>query len=253
MTNTAASALPTTKIPLVDVAWQHQQLRPTLERIFAQFLDDPACDGVAYCRDLEQAFAAYFGSEFHAVGVQSGSAAEFLALKALGIGPGDEVITVPNSDMATTAAISHVGARFVMVDVDAQTHNMDPAQIEAAITAQTRAIMPVHMYGLPADMQAIQAIADAYGLLVVEDATLALGAQRAGIKAGTWGDAAFFSFAPRKVLGAMGNGGMVLTRSADVARAVSTLQGLWARPRRWRTSHRDPPAIALFGMLGRRA
>jgi dTDP-4-amino-4,6-dideoxygalactose transaminase len=230
MTNSAALDMPVTKIPLVDVAWQHRQLRPQLEQIFAQFLDDPACDGLEACLELEKVFAAYFGPEFHATSVQSGSAAEFLALKALGIGPGDEVITVPNSDMATTAAISHVGARFIPVDVDAQTHNLDPALVAAAITPRTRAIMPVHMYGLPAEMAAIRAIAEAHGLLLIEDATLALGAIHNGQKAGTWGDAAFFSFAPRKVLGAMGNGGMVLTRRADVAHAVRLYKGYGQDP-----------------------
>jgi dTDP-4-amino-4,6-dideoxygalactose transaminase len=223
-------APPPVRIPLADVAWQHRQVRAELDAAFAQLVEDPACDGLHFCRRLEGQFRDYFGPEFHAVSVQSGSAAEFLALKALGIGPGDEVITAPNSDMATTAAISHTGAAFVLVDIDPATHNLDPAQIEAAITPRTRAILPVHMYGLPAEMEAICAIAQAHGLLVVEDATLALGASYKGRKTGTWGDAAFFSFAPRKVIGGLGNGGMVLTRDPEVARRVQLFKGYGQDP-----------------------
>jgi dTDP-4-amino-4,6-dideoxygalactose transaminase len=218
------------RIPLVDLAWQHRQIRAELNQAFVQLVEDAVCDGVAFCHRLEAEMRQYAGPEFHAVSVQSGSAAEFLALKALGIGPGDEVITVPNSDMATTAAISHSGAAFVLVDIDPQTHNIDPAQIESAITPRTRAILPVHMYGLPAPMDAIGAIAQAHGLCVVEDATLALGASYRGKKVGVWGDAAFFSFAPRKVIGGMGNGGMVLTRHADVAYRVRLLKGYGQDP-----------------------
>lgn len=217
-------------IPLVDVAWQHRQVREELDRAYDALLTDPTCDGAGFCHALEAEFAAFMGMGVHAVSVQSGRAGQFLALLALGIGPGDEVITVPNSDMATTAAISHTGARFVLVDVDQRTHNMDPALIESAITPRTRAIVPVHMYGLPAEMDAIYAIARRHDLYVLEDATLALGATYRGQSVGTLGHGGFFSFAPRKVLGSIGNGGMFVTKDAALARQVRRLKGYGLEP-----------------------
>lgn len=219
-------------IPLVDVAWQHRRVRPAIERALDLLLTDVHCDGAEFVAALERAVAARLGGGVHVVGVQSGLAAEFLILKGLGIGPGDEVITVPNSDIATTAAISHTGARFVLVDVDAATHTIDPGRIEAAITPRTRAIVPVHLYGLPAEMGAITAIAARHGLAVVEDATLALGASVRGAPVGTLGEAAFFSFAPRKVLGGTGNGGLVATRDPALAARVRLLKGYGLDPRR---------------------
>ena len=216
-------------IPLVDVAWQHRQVRAQIDAAWEHHVTDLTCDGAHFCKKLEAEFVAHFGEGSFAVSVQSGLAAQFLALKAIGVGAGDEVITVPNSDMATTGAISHTGARPVLVDVDA-THNIDPTQIEAAITPRTRAILPVHLYGRPAEMEAVCAIARKHNLWVVEDATLALGAAYRGHKAGLLGDAAFFSFAPRKVLGGLGNGGMVVTRSEELARHVSLLKGYGLDP-----------------------
>jgi dTDP-4-amino-4,6-dideoxygalactose transaminase len=217
-------------IPMNDLAWQHCQVRGEIDRVVAQLLSDPACDGLAFVKDLEARFARYLGGSALAVGVQSGRAAEFLILQAYGIGPGDEVITVPNSDIATTAAISHTGARFVLVDIDPTTFNMDPAQLEAAITPRTRMIMPVHMYGLPAEMDDIRAIADRYGLKVVEDATLSLGAQYRGSRTGLLADAAFFSLAPSKVLGGTSNGGVVVTTDPDLAYRVRLLRGYGLEP-----------------------
>jgi len=219
-------------ISLVDVAWQHRQVRDELDRAYDELLTDPTCDGVGFCHALEAQFADFMGEGVYAVSVQSGRAAQFLALLALGIGAGDEVITVPNSDMATTAAISHTGARFVLVDVDERTHNMDPAKIEAAITPRTRAIVPVHMYGLPAEMDAICEIARRHDLHVLEDATLALGAEYRGQKVGAIGDGGFFSFAPRKVMGCIGNGGMVVTKDPALARQVQRLKGYGLEPER---------------------
>lgn len=220
------------RIPLVDVAWQHQQVRAEIDRAFDRLLTDVHCDGVDLVAAVEGAIAARLGGDVHAVGVQSGLAAEFLALKALGIGPGDEVITVPNSDLATTAAISHTGARFVLVDIDPETHNLDPDRLEAAITPRTRAIVPIHLYGLPAEMAAITEVARRHGLAVVEDATLALGASYRGAPVGTLGDAACFSFAPRKVIGGTGNGGVVTTRDPALAAGVRLLKGYGLDPRR---------------------
>lgn len=218
------------RVPLTDVAWQHRQVHLEILAAITGLLADVACDGVPLVHRLEQAFAAYCGDPWEAVSAQSGTAAQFLLLKALGIGPGDEVITVPNSDVATTAAITHAGARFVLVDVRRSSFNMDPDQVAAKITSRTRAILPVHMYGHPADMVALRQIADRHGLLLIEDATLALGARLNGRLAGTLGDGAFFSFAPRKVLGGAGNGGMVVTRDPAVANRVRTLRGYGLDP-----------------------
>jgi dTDP-4-amino-4,6-dideoxygalactose transaminase len=219
------------QIPLVDLSWQHRQVRTELDRAFDRILTDPTYDDLRYARELEAVLAGYFDvPDGCVITVQSGSSAQFLALKALGLGPGDEVITVPNSDLPTTASISHTGAGFRLVDVDAGTHNMDPSLIEAAITSRTRAIVPVHMFGLPAAMDEISAVAARHKLWVVEDATLALGAEYRDVKAGLWGDIAFFSFAPRKVIGGLSNGGMVVTRDPVLARRVRLLRGYGLDP-----------------------
>ena len=217
-------------ISLTDVAWQHRQVRAEIDRAVDRILTDTLADGAPLVAELEAAMVSRLGDGVHAIGVQSGLAAEFLILKALGIGPGDEVITVPNSDIATTAAISHTGANFVLVDIDARTHNLDPVRIAAAITPRTRAIVPVHMYGLAADMDAINDVARQRGVPVIEDATLALGATYRGTEVGSLGDAAFFSFAPRKVLGGTGRGGLVVTRDADLAARVRLLKGYGLDP-----------------------
>lgn len=218
-------------IPLIDVSWQHFQVRREIEQGLAALLSDQYCDGSMFVRELEETFSHMLGPGILAVGTQSGLAAEFLILKAMGIGPGDEVITVPNSDLATTAAISHTGAQPVLVDIDPKTHNIDPLKIKAAVTGRTKAIVAVHMYGLPAEMDAICAVAREYNLKVIEDAALALGAEYYGRKVGALGDAAFFSFAPRKILGGLGNGGMVTTRDSDLAYKVRLLRGYGLLPR----------------------
>ncbi|MGH2618155.1 MAG: DegT/DnrJ/EryC1/StrS family aminotransferase, partial [Thermomicrobiales bacterium] len=223
-------------IPLTDVAWQHRQVRTEIDNALDRLLSDVHADGAELIAALEAAMMRRLGDGVQAIAVQSGLAAEFLILKAFGVGPGDEVITVPNSDIATTAAISHTGARFVLVDVDARTHNLDPDRLEAAVTRRTRAIVPVHMYGLPAAMDEINDIAHRHGLKVIEDATLALGATYRGAPVGTLGDAACFSFAPRKVLGGTGRGGLVMTRDADLAARVRLLKGYGLDP-----SHGDAP------------
>src|SRR5262245_11104880 len=218
-------------IRLIDPSWQHAQVRAEIDRALEAILTDTVSDGAGLVAELERDFAARLGDDVFSIAVQSGLAAEFLILKALGIGRGDEVITVPNSDIATTAAISHTGARFVLVDVDPRTHNLDPDRIEAAITPQTRAIIPVHLYGLPAEMDPILAISRRHGLAVIEDATLALGATYRGAPAGALAGAAFFSFAPRKVIGGLGNGGMVTSRDPALAERVRPLKGYGLDPR----------------------
>jgi len=213
-----------TSIPFLDSDWQNRQVRAETLAALDALTADPSCDSTPFVKALEAAVASYHGEGFHAVGAQSGTTAEFLLLRAWGIGPGDEVVTVPNSDLSTTSAISHVGARFVLVDVG-DDHQMDPARVEAAITPATRAILPVHMHGAPAPMEALADVARRHGVLLLEDATIAIGARHRGQLVGTFGDGAFFSFGARKVIGGLGSGGMVLVRDGDVAERLRLLRG----------------------------
>lgn len=172
---------------------------------------------------LEEEFAAYIGVA-HGIGVGSGTEALHLALAACDIGPGDEVITVSHTAVATVAAIKLAGATPVLVDIESSYYNLDPCRVEAAITPRTKAILPVHMYGQPADIPAISAIARKHGLKVIEDCAQAHGARWQGRRVGSWGDLACFSFYPTKNLGALGDGGMVMTGNADLARQVRLLR-----------------------------
>lgn len=178
-------------------------------------------------RAFEAAFAAYCGTR-HCVGVGNGLDALHLLLRAYGIGPGDEVLVPSNTFIATWLAVSYAGARPVAVDPDPETFNMDPALVEAAITPRTRAIMPVHLYGQPADMDPVLAIARRHGLRVIEDAAQAHGADYRGRRAGALGDAAGFSFYPGKNLGALGDGGAVTTDDAALAAKVRMLRNYGA-------------------------
>ncbi|GIW05776.1 MAG: glutamine--scyllo-inositol aminotransferase [Dehalococcoidia bacterium] len=172
---------------------------------------------------FEAEFAAYIGAAY-AVGCGSGTEALRLALGALGIGPGDEVITVGHTAVATVAAIELAGATPVLVDIDPVHATLDPARIEAACTARTKAILPVHLYGQPADLTAILAVAARHGLRVVEDCAQAHGACWDGRRVGAFGDAACFSFYPTKNLGAIGDGGMVVTNDPAVANEARLLR-----------------------------
>ncbi len=171
---------------------------------------------------FEEEFTSYVGAQ-HAIGVGSGTDAIHLALAALGLGPGDEAITVPNTCVPTVAGISASGARPVLVDITPATFTMDPAQLEAAITERTRAIVPVHLYGHPCDMDPIRSVADAHGIPVIEDCAQAHGAEYRGKRCGTLGRAAAFSFYPSKNLGAYGDGGAVTTSDAEVAQQLRML------------------------------
>lgn len=172
---------------------------------------------------FEAAFARYLGSP-NCVGVSSGTAALHLSLLALGIGPGDEVITVPHTFIATVEAITAVGARPVLVDVDPVSYTMDPRKAQAAITAKTRALIPVHLCGQTADMEALNKIARERGIAVIEDACQAHGAECLGRKAGTLGTIGCFSFYPSKNLGSCGEGGVVVTGDGQVAERVRMLR-----------------------------
>ena len=171
---------------------------------------------------FEKSFAGYCGAE-HAVGTANGLDAIILLLKAIGVGPGDEVIVPSNTFIATWLAVSHCGATPVPVEPDEATYNIDPARIAAAITPRTKAIVPVHLYGQPADMDAINALAKQHGLSVIEDSAQAHGARYKGRRAGQLGHAAAFSFYPGKNLGALGDGGAVTTGNAAIAQTVRTL------------------------------
>jgi len=172
-------------------------------------------------REFEQRFAAYLGIS-HAVAVVNGTAGLHLALKLLGIGPGDEVIVPALTFIATVNPVVYVGARPVVVDVDPCTWNIDPGEVEKAITKHTRAIIPVHLYGNPADMGAILGLAQKYGLYVIEDATEALGSTYKGKKAGTCGHIGVFSFNGNKII-TTGGGGMLVTEDPELARRARIL------------------------------
>jgi dTDP-4-amino-4,6-dideoxygalactose transaminase len=206
-------------IPLVDLKKQYasikQEIDEKVHRILesAYFILGP--EGAA----LEKEFAAYCNVGY-AVNVSSGTDALILALKALGIGNGDEVITTPNTFIATAAAVTHVGARPVLVDVNPESFNIDVSLIEKAITRKTKAILPVHLYGQPADMDSVMQLAKKHNLKVVEDACQAHGAEYHGKRVGTFGDIAAFSFYPGKNLGGYGDGGAVVTGNAELAEKV---------------------------------
>lgn len=210
-------------IPLVDLKKQYQPLKEEILARIAEVLEGMQLFLGENVQALEREFADLCGTRY-AIGVSDGTTALHLILRACGIGPGDEVITVSHTFIATAEAIALAGARPVFVDIDPVTYTMDVDQIEANITRRTRAILPVHLYGQPADMDPILDIARAYGLKVIEDACQAHGARYKGRPTGSLGDAAAFSFYVSKNLGAYGEGGMVTTNDEDIARRVRMLR-----------------------------
>jgi dTDP-4-amino-4,6-dideoxygalactose transaminase len=210
-------------IPLVDLKAQYQRIQPEIDAAVARVLAHTGFIGGEEVRQFENAFAAFQRTR-HCVGVASGTAAIFLALKALGIGEGDEVITTPHTFIATVEPVVQVGARIVLVDIDPATYNIDPDRIEAAVTPRTKAIIPVHLYGQLAPMDAIAAIAARHDLRIIEDAAQAHGAELNGQRAGAWGSAACFSFYPGKNLGAYGDAGAVCTNDDALAAQITRLR-----------------------------
>jgi len=204
------------RVPFVDLRSMHVEIKDELQEVFDRVLDNSSFVLGPEVQRFEQEFAAYVGTS-HCVALNTGTAALHLALAALNIGPGDEVITVPHTFIATAEAISAVGALPVFVDIDPVSFTMDPTLLEAAITSRTRAIIPVDLYGQVADMEPIQEIADRHGIPVIEDACQAHGAEYKGRKAGSFGVAGCFSFYPGKNLGACGEGGAVTTNDAELA------------------------------------
>ena len=210
-------------IPLVDLRAQYLDIKADIDAAIARVFETGQFvlgDEVA---GFEREFAAYSGAS-EGIAVNTGTSALHLALIAAGVRAGDEVITVPFTFVATVAAIGYIGAKAVFVDIDPRTFTMDPAQIEAAITSRTKAIVPVHLYGQPADMDPSLAIARRHGLVVIEDACQAHGAAYKGRPVGSLGHAAAFSFYPGKNLGAYGEGGMVVSSSESFAREVRMLR-----------------------------
>ena len=204
------------KIPFLDLQLHHEPLLPEIRRAFDEVIASSAFAGGRFVDQFDREFATFCEAK-HSLGVANGTDALWAALYAVGVKPGDEVITVSSTFMATVEAITHCGARPVFVDVDERTYTMDPSLIEAAISKKTRAIVPVHLFGQPADMDPILAIARTHGLAVVEDACQAHGARYKGRPIGTLGDAGCFSFYPGKNLGAFGEAGGVITNRDDVA------------------------------------
>lgn len=211
------------KVPFLNLKAQYSSIEQEVEQSIKAVLQSCAFSGGPYVEKFEQEFAEFCGCT-SAIGVGNGTEALWLALLALGVTAGDEVITVPNSFIATAEAISLCGATPVFVDIDETSFTMNPALLEQAITKRTRAIIPVHLYGQTADMDAILAIADKHGLAVLEDACQAHGAEYKGRRAGSLGHAGCFSFYPGKNLGAYGEAGGVVTRDEQLARKIRMLR-----------------------------
>ncbi len=210
-------------IPFVDLQAQYQKLKPEIDAALAEVLANSSFILGPQVAALENDFAAYCGAA-HAAGVNSGTSALHLALLAAGVEPGDEVITTPMTFVATAAAICYIGAKPVFVDLDPKSYCIDPKNIEAAITNRTKVIMPVHLYGQPADMDPILEIAGRHGLSVIEDAAQAHGARYKGRRVGAIGKLGCFSFYPGKNLGAYGEGGIVITNDSEMVHTVKMLR-----------------------------
>jgi dTDP-4-amino-4,6-dideoxygalactose transaminase len=221
------------KVPFLDLKVQYLSMKEEIHAAIQQVLDNTAFAGGPFVARFEKEFAAFCDCQ-EGIGVGSGTEALWLCLLALGIGPGDEVITAPNSFVATAEAITQTGARVAFVDIDPKTYNMDPNKLEqylgfrnsqsAIRNSMPKAVIPVHLFGQTADMDPILEIARKYGLAVIEDACQAHGAEYKGKKAGSLGDAGCFSFYPGKNLGAYGEAGAVVTHNSEMAGKVRMLR-----------------------------
>lgn len=211
------------KVPFLDLKAQNDRVKAEIQAAINEVIQISAFAGGPYVTAFENDFAHYCGSRF-AIGVGNGTDALWLALLALGVGPGDEVITVPSTFMATAEAISHCGARPVFIDISEDTYTLDPELLEAAITPKTKAVIPVHLFGQMADMDPIMEITRRHELPVIEDACQAHGAEYKGRKAGTLGSAGCFSFYPGKNLGAFGEAGAILCNNADMQATIRMLR-----------------------------
>ena len=218
-------------IPLIDLKAQHRTIQKEIREAIDRVLETCEFALGSEVAAFEAEFANYSGAR-HGIAVNSGTSALHLALLAAGIGAGDEVITVPFTFVATVAAIIYAGARPMFVDIDARSYTMDVSQIERAITERTKAILPVHLYGQPADLDPILEIARRHHLVVIEDAAQAHGAEYKGRRVGAIGDLSCFSFYPTKNLGACGEGGMVVTNRPEYERTVRVLRD-WGQEKKY--------------------
>ncbi len=214
----------TIQVPMVDLQAQYQALRQEIDTAVARVLESGRFILGENVQRLEEEVAAYCGARF-GIGVASGTDALELSLAALGIGPGDEVITTPFTFGATTEVIVRLGARPVYVDIDPDTYNIDVSAIERAITVRTRALLPVDLFGQMTDREALWRIAQAHNVYLVNDSAQAIGAQQNGVPVAAVGHATAMSFYPTKNLGAFGDGGIVLTNDEEIARSVKRLRG----------------------------
>jgi dTDP-4-amino-4,6-dideoxygalactose transaminase len=220
------------QVPLLDLKLQYQSLREQIRAAFDRLADAQTLILGAEVERLEKSIASYCGAN-HAIGVSSGTDAELVILMALGIGPGDAVITTPYTFFATAGCVSRAGAKPVFVDIDPATYNISPAALEAALekTANVKAIIPVHLFGCCADMEAIRALGKRFNVPVIEDAAQALGSQHPLGGAGVIGEFGFFSFYPTKNLGAFGDAGMVVCRDAEMAAKIRAFRNHGMEPR----------------------
>ncbi len=211
------------KVPFLNLKAQYHSIKDEINDAIQQVLDRTAFAGGPFVQQFEEEYAQFCQTE-HCIGVSSGTSALLLSLRALGIGEGDEVITTPNTFIATAEAISFCGAKPVFIDIEEDSYNMDPKLLEAAITPKTKAVIPVHLFGQMADMDLIMEIARAHNLYVIEDACQAHGAEYKGRRAGSIGDAGCFSFYPGKNLGAYGEAGAVVTNNDEIANHIRILR-----------------------------
>jgi dTDP-4-amino-4,6-dideoxygalactose transaminase len=227
---TAMSAKTTMTVPLLDLQAQYQDLKVDLDAAVHRVLDSCRFIGGPEVSGLEDEIARYSRCT-HAIACASGTDALLLALRALGIGPGDEVVTTAYSFFATAGAVVNVGARPVFVDIDPRTYNLDPHRLEGAITSRTKAVIAVHLYGQCCDLDALKAVCDKRQVHLIEDAAQAIGAEWEGKRAGSIGDFGCFSFFPSKNLGAAGDGGMITTQNPELADRVRLLREHGAKPK----------------------
>lgn len=211
------------KVPFLDLRSQHCEIRDEIRAAIDAVIDSSAFAGGPFVEEFESDFARYCECPY-AIGLGNGTDALWLSLLALGVGPGDEVITVPNSFMATAEAITYCGAKPVFVDVDETTYTMDPSGLEDVLTDRTKAVIPVHLFGQPTDMDPILEFAREHNLAVIEDACQAHGAEYKGRRVGSIGDAGCFSFYPGKNLGAMGEAGAVVTTNPELDEKIRVLR-----------------------------
>lgn len=211
------------KIPCLDLKGQHQQIKKEVFELFEKVYENTAFSGGPFVEDFEKAFSSYTGTKY-TIGVNNGTSALHLAMLALGIGSGDEVIIPANTFIATAWGVSYVGATPVFVDCDKDNWEIDPSKIEKAITSKTKAIIGVHLYGMPFDIDAVAAIAKKHNLFLVEDAAQAQGARYKGTTVGGFGEMACFSFYPGKNLGACGEAGGITTNNEKYYKHLQSLR-----------------------------